>query len=153
MVWSQRLNTVSCLHVIKHFVSLVQISGKCLPGCPMDGNEIWWERRRKRAFIYILYIYKEGRSLPTHHTTTQPPIITLDIMPISSLQHYNIKHTLQQAMKPLTLTLSLSKSPRKLNDAKFMHSLPFTVMLWVGGLETQKLNMQLFSNNHHSLVR
>lgn len=34
----------------------------------------------------------------------------------------------------LTLTLGLSKSPRKLNEAKFTHFFPFTTMLWLGGL-------------------
>lgn len=33
-----------------------------------------------------------------------------------------------------TLSLGLSNNPRKLNDAKFIHSFPFTTMLWLGGL-------------------
>ena len=33
-----------------------------------------------------------------------------------------------------TLSLGLSNNPRKLNEAKFIHSFPFTTMLWPGGL-------------------
>ena len=53
-----------------------------------------------------------------------------------------------------TLSLGLSNNPRKLNEAKFIHSFPFTTMLWLGGLgkETRAVYFSSLPVAGHTLL-
>lgn len=99
-----------------------------------DGHQVWLlpQQPLLPPFVEILVTALPERSNGRH---SQSPFsrsaFVFDFMP-RFLSRPCYLSTSAQVL--LTLTLGLSNKPRKLNEAKLIHSFPFTTMLWLGGL-------------------